>query len=86
MITTDYLEQIVHWVKNNKLDGSAIGKLRRLFPACNFFLCLEDEIGAFEPVHEDDWFNLYLVDSGEHCMKLTKELELASGVLIATLD
>ena len=57
--------------------------LRQAFPGIRFTLCSEDDINAGKPVMAAEGFDIYLVGSGEHCLTLTNDYSLATGVVIA---
>jgi len=63
-----------------------VGRLRSQFAGLTFTLCADDDVIGVRPVLEQSEFNLYLVDGSDHCMRLTRQPELASGVLVAWKD
>jgi len=69
-------------------DGQVIGgalqeELKQAFPGVRFTLCSEDDIHAGKPVMAKDGFDIYLVGSSDHCLTLTNDYALATGVVIA---
>ena len=60
--------------------------LRETFPEVRFTLCSEDDINAGKPVVQRDSFDIYLVGSGESCLCLTNDYDLASAVVIAEIE
>lgn len=58
-------------------------ELMQSFPGIRFTLCSEDDIHAGKPVLEGEGFYIYLVGSSDHCLTLTNDYALATGVVIA---
>jgi hypothetical protein len=44
---------------------------------------MDDDIGSHQPYQSHHGFNVYLVDGREHCLKFTKDLEHATGLVLA---
>ncbi len=63
-----------------------VTQLRTAFPGISFTLCDDDDIIGARPVLERPGFNLYLVDASDHCMKLTRFPEHATGVVVAMVE
>jgi hypothetical protein len=58
--------------------------LRSAFPGTHITVCGEDDIPARLPaVAGNERCELYYVDAGEHCLKLTADAEAASGIVVA---
>lgn len=86
MIEESRVKQVAEIVRRAGLNEQTLGALRENLPDLHFTFCLDDEIGVEEPFLEDSGFNIYLVDGREHCMKLTRSLEAATGLLLAQVD
>jgi hypothetical protein len=65
------------------IDSLLQDALMQTFPGVRFTLCSEDDIHAGKPVVENEGFDIYLVGSGEHCLTLTNDYDLATGIVIA---
>ncbi len=65
------------------VDSLLQDELRQAFPGIRFTLCSEDDIYAAKPVVEREGFDIYLVGSSDHCLTLTNDYTLATGVVIA---
>jgi len=79
-------EMIAHVAKmaNGKaVDETLKTELKQAFPGIRFTLCSEDDINTGKPVHESEGFAIYLVGSSDHCMTLTNDYALATGIVIA---
>lgn len=58
-------------------------ELMQAYPGIRFTLCSEDDIHAGKPVLAADGFAIFLVGSGDHCLTLTNDFSLATGIVIA---
>ena len=65
------------------VDETLKEELRQAFPGTRFTLCSEDDIHAGKPVLASEGYEIYLVGSGDHCMSLTNDFALATGIVIA---
>lgn len=65
------------------IDESLKAELKQACPGIRFTLCTEDDITAGKPVLSTDGFDIYLVGSSDHCLTLTNDYDLATGVVIA---
>lgn len=83
MITQEQLSRIATTIHAQALDESMMALLRVEYPDVHFTYCLDDDIPNHQPVFTGDGFNLYLIDSREHCLNLTQEFQHASGVVVA---
>ena len=68
------------------LSVALVERLRSQLAVLSFTRCSDDDVIGMRPVLEQNEFNLYLVDGSDHCMRLTRQHELASGVLVAWKD
>lgn len=84
MIIDEELVANVAMLANGKpVDDTLKEELKQAFPGIRFTLCSEDDIHAGKPVLQSQGFGLYLVGSSEHCLSLTNDYALATGVVIA---
>jgi hypothetical protein len=87
MISNEFLDQIQTIVSRAGLSADSVAALRVAFPDHHFTHCLDDDIGVgIPPVRETDAFNLYLIDGSEHCLRFTRDLESATGVVLAEVS
>lgn len=86
MIAVQQLTEIADHLQHHWQGPATLVALRGMLPGVHLAWCMEDEIGADEPVVEAEQFNLYLIDGSNHCLTLTSELEQATGILIAEVD
>lgn len=67
------------------IDDTLKDELKQAFPGVRFTLCSEDDINSGKPVRESETFAIYLVGSSDHCLTLTNDFSLATGVVIAEI-
>lgn len=59
-------------------------QLRANFPGVHITVCGEDDIPPrLPPAAENELCFLYYVDASEHCLKLTTDADVATGVAVA---
>lgn len=84
MIIDEEMVADVARLANGKPVGDTLKEeLKLAFPGIRFTLCSEEDIHAGKPVLESQGFDLYLVGSSDHCLSLTNDFALATGVVIA---
>lgn len=74
---------VVKLANGKPVDDTLKEELKQAFPGIRFTLCSEDDIHAGKPVEESEHFDIYLVGSSDHCMTLTNDYALATGIVIA---
>lgn len=83
MIAPDQIVEIVRRIEARGLDQAMLDELRTAYPDVRFTRCLDDEINNVKPVLETAKLNIYLVDSRDHCPRLTGDPEVATGIVLA---
>jgi hypothetical protein len=83
MLSTDQIQAIVTEMEGLGISEQSVQTLRAAHPDVHFTYCMDDDVGAMEPYLEAKGFNVYLVDGRDHCMKFTKSLETATGLVLA---
>jgi len=86
MITREQLNQISWLVGEASLSESTVTGLRSRFPGIHFTYCMDDDVMTARPVLQGAGFNLYLIDSSQHCLGFTQDMELATGVVVAEIE
>ena len=87
MISQQQLDQISELVTSGSvLESGSVEPLRSEFPDVHFTYCMDDDVFAGLPVVEQERFNLYLVDSSNHCLSLTQDKEIATGIVVAEVE
>lgn len=84
MITATRLEAVQNMLSREGVDERAISGLRRAYPDMHFTYCMDDDIqDEVAPIIESDDYNLYLVDGRDHCLQMTTQADIATGLVIA---
>jgi hypothetical protein len=83
MIERRQLADIIGQVEAQGLNDATLARLRDRYPTLHFTRCLDEEINHIQPVQEGLGFNVYLVDSREHCPHLTDDFDNANGLALA---
>jgi hypothetical protein len=86
MITQSQIIDIGKMLSQRSVDESAVIELRQQFPELHFTYCMDDDVIAASPLHESETFNLYLIDSRNHCLCFTQDLDIATGVVVAEIE
>jgi hypothetical protein len=83
MISTEQVNDIVAKIETLGLDETTISELRQQYQAIHFTYCMDDDLPNNVPIVEKEAFNIYLIDGREHCLCLTNDYELATGIVVA---
>ena len=83
MIAEAQLQAVSDRIASAYLDDALITQLRAEFAPLHFTYCYDDDISDRTPVIATDKFNLYLIDGREHCLKMTNDYEVATGIVVA---
>lgn len=83
MISESDLDQIVAKTLEVGAHESGLSALKQDFPHIHFTLCSDDDVISGRPLREYLLFNIYLVNTSQHCAILTNDADNASGVVIA---
>ncbi len=63
-------------------DAHAVSAIRRQFPRLSITRCDPSDMSDETPFREYPRFDLYLVDGGGHCWRLTEKLAEATGLVV----
>lgn len=85
MISVEQTLEIAAICDSRGVDDSVIMTLRQQYPDIHFTYCMDDDIPNHEPIIEYTGFNLYLIDGREHCFCLTRDYDIATGVVVAEI-
>jgi hypothetical protein len=87
MITPAQVQAIAALVQQKGLDSLLITELRQRYPDLSFTYCMDDEMGgAPTPILESAGCNFYLVDTRAHCLSLTRDYDVAGGLVLAAVE
>jgi hypothetical protein len=85
MITTDQVNAIVATIETTGVNEDTVSALRQQYQTLHFTYCMDDDLPNNVPVIERNAFNLYLIDGREHCLCLTHDFEVATGIVVAEI-
>ena len=85
MMNEQQLEQVIAYVATQGLSEVTLTQLKQQYPDWHYTYAFDDDMGAAMPVRERADFNVYLVDSSDHCAQLTRQIENATGVVFAEI-
>ncbi|ACO76408.1 hypothetical protein AvCA_01430 [Azotobacter vinelandii CA] len=86
MISQTLLDDVVRQAEQGVLGESLLASLRSAHPGVHFTCCMDDDVVVnAKPVVERPGFNVYLVNSCDHCSVLTNDLDSASGIVLAEI-
>ncbi|MEQ1637029.1 MAG: DUF6129 family protein [Methylococcales bacterium] len=85
MITSDQVNAIVAQIETGGVDESTVSALRQQYQSLHFTYCMDDDLPNNKPIVEHQDFNLYLIDGREHCLCLTNDYEVATGIVVAEI-
>lgn len=83
IIDEELVAEVAKMANGTPVDEILKEELKQTFPGIRFTLCSEDDIHAGKAVLESEGFDIYLVGSSDHCLTLTNDFALATGVVIA---
>ncbi len=83
MLSANDVDQVIGIVGEQGLSEATLLGLRKNFEGAHFTYCMDDDIGDARPYRECAGFNVYLVNSDDHCSVLTREIDGASGLVLA---
>ena len=86
MISTEQLQSVSEWLAEAVDYPDHEQALRAAFPDLHFTFCSDDDVMSDKPVSELNGFNLYLVDSSNHCLCLTTDSDQATGLVVAEVE
>jgi len=82
-ITIGTLEEITSALMDFKrMTNNPVPMLKECFPDISFVRLSARDIDE-APYCELDEYSLYLLDTSEHCVKITSNLDTASGIVVA---
>lgn len=85
MITTDQVSAIAAKIEVLGVDDTTVSALRQEYETIHFTYCFDDDLPNNVPILEKGNFNLYLIDGREHCLCLTNDYNVATGIVVAEI-
>lgn len=85
MISSDQISAITAKLEAMGLSDDTVSELRQQYQPIHFTYCMDDDLPNNTPVVEHKDFNLYLIDGREHCLCLTNDFDIATGIVVAEI-
>jgi len=85
MITNEQINAIKAKIEAMGLSDDTVSELRQHYQPIHFTYCMDDDLPNNTPVVEHADFNLYLIDGREHCLCLTNDFNVATGIVVAEI-
>lgn len=83
MISKSQIKEIASKIDFLGVNETTVSTLREQYQPIHFTYCMDDDLPNNTPVTEHKEFNLYLIDGREHCLCLTNDYEVATGIVVA---
>lgn len=85
MISTEQAQEIANKIEALGVNETTVSALRQHYQPIHFTYCMDDDLPNNTPIIEHKDFNLYLIDGREHCLCLTNDYEVATGIVVAEI-
>ena len=83
MILEQEVTDIAAYVAKHGLTDEVLSQVRENYAGKHFTWCTEDDINSGKPIFEHELFDVYAVNSSDHCSVLTNDLSQATGLVLA---
>lgn len=83
LLTEEAMARIDSLLGAQRLEPAALAAFRQEFPALSFTRCDLSDLGVEEPFREFPRFSLFLLDTSDHCSRLTSDPARATGLVVA---
>lgn len=81
-LTTDKLGEIEALLADLNADPSVLTDFRQKFPGVSLTRCDASDVDAEHPFKEFPRFTLYLVSAVNHCVTITRDPSMATGIIV----
>ncbi|KJV07377.1 DUF6129 family protein [Methylocucumis oryzae] len=85
MMNVEQVQAIAERITALGLSDETVSVLRQDYQPIHFTYCMDDDLPNNTPVMTQPEFNLYLIDGREHCLCLTNNYDVATGIVIAEI-
>ncbi len=82
-ITVDALQEIRGLLEGEGSPAERVASLRHAFPGLSLTRCDASDMDTESPVLQTAGFDVYLIDTSEHCVRITTQPETATGLIVA---
>lgn len=83
-LSTTQLAQLETLCATSDGGPQVAAAFRSQFPGLSLTRCDVSDMGAEEPYRQFAKVDMYLVNGGGHCWQLTRDPEVATGIVLAT--
>lgn len=83
MIETAHINAVIDLVEARGLSEQIVAELRQQFDAYHFTWCMDDDMDSATPAITQSCFNIYFIDTSNHCSRLTIDANQATGMVLA---
>jgi len=80
---TEALQEIRRLLESEAPAAERCASVRRSFPGLSLTRCDASDMSSEVPVFETPEFCVYLIDTSEHCVRITGDPAAASGLVVA---
>ncbi|WOJ90992.1 hypothetical protein RZS28_06825 [Methylocapsa polymorpha] len=81
-LTTENLAQIEALLSGPDADPSVLQDFRQRFPGVSLTRCDPSDVDGERPYKEFARFNLFLVSAVNHCVTMTRDPAIATGIIV----
>ncbi|MDD5035478.1 MAG: hypothetical protein PHE55_12055 [Methylococcaceae bacterium] len=82
-MTADALREIQCLLEGEAPSAECVASVRKAFPGLSLTRCDASDMDTETPVLETARFNVYLIDTAEHCARISTDPAKASGLILA---
>jgi hypothetical protein len=81
-LTTENLAQIEALLEAPDATLAAFSDFRQRYPGVSYTHCDPSDVDGEKPYKEFERFNLYLVSAVNHCVTMTRDPAVATGIVV----
>ena len=82
-ITTEQFLEIDRLLASGGANGATVASLRKIGPGMTATRCDASDMADETPFRTYERANLYLLDGRDHCVRVTNDPDVATGLIIA---
>lgn len=82
-LSSHALTEIQDLLEKDSPAAERYAQLRQFFPGISVTRCDASDIDTETPALETNDFRVYLIDTSEHCVRITGDPEHATGLILA---
>lgn len=82
-LAANSIDQIRSLLEGEGSASERIANLRKAFPGISLTRCDASDMDNETPALQVGNFDVYLIDTSEHCVRITTQPEAATGLIVA---